>query len=54
MSQLGLNPNNLDQRAKRIPNEYKNKARTIDTKYCGTEVDHVGPLKQRLWGFGDI
>ena len=44
----------VDQRAKRIPNEYKNKAKRIDTKYFGTQVGHVGPLEQHLQGFGDI
>ena len=34
------------------PNKYKNKART--TKYCRTQASHVGPLDQRLQGFGDI
>ena len=42
------------QKAKQIPNLYLNKARKIDTKYNGTTAGHVGPLEQRLRGFGDI
>ena len=44
----------VDQRAKRIPNEYKIKAKRIDTKYHGNQDGHVGPLEQHLQGFGDI
>ena len=44
----------VDQKAKQIPTMYKNKARRIDTKYWGTTAGHVGPLEQRLQGFGDI
>ena len=44
----------MDQKAKQIPNLYKNKARRIDAKYRGTTAGHIGPLEQRLQGFGDI
>ena len=44
----------VDQRAKRLPNEYKNKTKRIDTKNFGTQAGHVGPLEQHLQGFGDI
>ena len=44
----------VDQRAKLIPNDYKNKARKIDTKYHNSATGHVGPLEQRLQGFGEI
>ena len=44
----------VDQRAKLIPNSYKNKARNIDNKYHNTAPGHTGPLEQRLQGFGEI
>ena len=44
----------MDQRAKLIPNSYKNKARKIDSKYYNTAIGHVGPLEQHLIGFGEI
>ena len=44
----------MDQRAKQIPNAYRNKLKKIDSKYNGTVVGQVGPLEQRLLGFGDI
>ena len=44
----------VDQKAKQIPNLYRSKARQIDTKYNGTTAGQVGPLEQRLRGFGDI
>ena len=44
----------MDQRAKLIPNSYKNKARNIDIKYHNTVPGQIGPLEQRLRGFGDI
>ena len=44
----------MDQKAKQIPNLYKNKARKIDIKYNGTTAGQVGPLEQRLRGYGDI
>ena len=44
----------VDLKAKQIPNLYKNKARKIDTKYRGTTAGQVGPLEQRLQGFGNI
>ena len=44
----------VDQRAKQIPNSYKNKARKIDNKYHNTAPGQVGPLEQRLQGFGKI
>ena len=44
----------VDLKAKQIPNLYRNKARTIGTKYNGVTAGHVGPLEQRLRGFGDI
>ena len=44
----------VDQRAKQIPNSYKNKPRKIDSKYYNTAIGHVGPLEQHLIGFGEI
>jgi hypothetical protein len=29
-------------------------AQKIDRKYCGTHPNHVGPLEERLKGFGDL
>ena len=44
----------VDQKAKQIPNLYRNKARKINTKYYATTAGHVGPLEQQLRGFGDM
>ena len=44
----------VDQRAKLIPNSYTNKAKRIDTKYHNTTAGQIGPLEQRLRGFGEI
>jgi hypothetical protein len=44
----------VDQRAREIPKIYLDKAQDIDRKYCGTHPNNVGPLQQRLEGFGDI
>ena len=47
-------PSRLDKKAKDIPKLYLDKARTIDRKYCGYQAGQVGPLEQRLQGFGEI
>ena len=44
----------VDQRAKQLPKLYRDKAHDIDVKYCHTDPNHVGPLEQRLKGFGDL
>ena len=44
----------VDQRANGLPKEYLDKAQHIDRKYCGTALNHVGPLQQRLQSFGDL
>ena len=33
---------------------YLDKAKTIDRKYCGTPQDQEGPLEQRLKSFGEL
>ena len=48
------NQKTVDLRAKSLPKEYHDKAHKIDTKYCGTGQNQVGPLEQRLNGFGDL
>ena len=44
----------MDQRASGLPKLYKDKAHAIDTKYCHTAAQHVGPLQQRLESFGKL
>ena len=44
----------MDQRARRIPKEYRDKAQNIDQKYCGALPRQTGPLEQRLQDFGEI
>ena len=44
----------VDQRANGLPKLYLDKARKINRKYCGTNPSHVGPLEERLKGFGDL
>ena len=44
----------MDQRAKRLPNEYLNKARNIDINHHCTSNNQEGPLEQRLKGFGEL
>jgi hypothetical protein len=45
---------NVDVRADQLPKLYRDKARTIDQLYCGTSPDHIGPVQQRLEGFGNL
>ena len=48
------NQKTVDQRAKRLPKEYLDKAQNIDRKYCGSTEGQEGPLEQRLKSFGDL
>jgi hypothetical protein len=44
----------VDVRARQIPGLYRDKAQNIDRKYCGSVPGQIGPLEQRLQGFGEI
>ena len=44
----------VDQRAKGLPKLYLDKAQKFDRKYCGTDPSNVGPLEERLTGFGTL
>lgn len=44
----------VDIRARELPKLYLDKAQSIDRKYRGTQVGQVGPLQQRLEGFGEL
>ena len=44
----------VDICARQLPASYSNKAKKIDRKYCGTDSNQIGPVQQRLNGFGDL
>ena len=44
----------VDIRARQLPRLYKEKAKRVDNLYRGTEEDQIGPVQQKLEGFGDL
>ena len=44
----------VNTRANQLPKLYRDKAVTIDTRFCGSSPTEVGPLQRRLKEFGDL
>ena len=44
----------MDVRAKRLPKEYRDKARNLDQIYNNVTIDQTGPIEQKLESFGNL